>query len=375
MISIAEKMVAGGSCIAKIDGKVVFIPYALPGETVDITVTESRKDYSFAKIVSIVEPSPHRRTPPCPYFGRCGGCTLQMADDDFQVELRLSILRDVLSRARVTPELDIHVVTGEPFGYRSRFQFHRTKDGKIGLKEGESAAIIPVTDCSVAVEVLRDRLGDGSLARDALKRNSGDRFHVFAYNGNLWQEDVDTDCQVTISGKTLKFDVRGFFQSNVPMLEKMIAAVCLDLPEGERLLDFYSGVGTFSRFAGEKFRETVLVEHNREALAVATENLAGSAVSPLICAVSDENWPKSRAARLRYDVCIVDPPRQGIGKKALEWFMAQAIPEIRYVSCDPVTFARDAAKLVSAGYRLKEVTMFDFYPQTHHLETFGVFAR
>ena len=380
MTSITEKMVAGGSCIARMDGKAVFVPFSLPGETVEIEITDSRRDYSFARLVSVLEPSAHRVVPPCPLFGTCGGCTLQMADNAYQGELRLSILHDVFSRAHIAPVDGISVVSGAPMEYRSRLQFHRTREGGIGFNEAATNRVVAIPDCPVAVSEIRDALQSGALVKSAKHFNSGDRFHVFAYNGKLWHEDGDTACSVDISGTPVRFDVRGFFQSNIPMLEKMIAAVCGDLPSGkplsgERLLDFYSGVGTFSVFAGKNFRETVLVEHNRDALALAEENLAGRARAPVLCAVSDERWASHPAARLAYDAAIIDPPRQGLHKFALEWFAASRIPDLRYVSCDPVTFARDAFKLVAAGYTLKKVILFDFYPQTHHIETLGFFER
>jgi 23S rRNA (uracil1939-C5)-methyltransferase len=375
MTSITEKMVAGGSCIARIDGKAVFIPFTLPGETVDIEITDSKKDYSFARLLGVKDPSPHRITPPCPLFAVCGGCSLQMADPGYQTELRLSILSDSLARAHVPFEGRPSALTGEPLGYRSRFQFHRTRDGRVGLKEGKSDSIVPVSDCPVAVRAIRDSLVSGELARITRKHNVDDRFHVFSDGDRLWVEDIDNLCTVRILGREISFDVKGFFQSNLGMLERALEAVCKGLAEGTRLLDFYSGVGTFSVFAGHRFKETVLVEHNREALAMAEKNLAWRDGPITLCAVSDERWPRDPASRLEYDCAIVDPPRQGIGKAALEWFAASKIPELRYVSCDPVTFARDAARLCASGFSLDEVTLLDFYPQTSHIETFGVFRR
>ncbi len=391
-------MIAGGSCITRIDGKAVFVPFSLPGETVEIEITDSRKDYSFARLVSVVKPSPHRIAPACPLFGICGGCTLQMADNAYQSELRLSILHDVFSRAHIEPAEGISVESGAPMEYRSRLQFHRTREGGIGFNEAATNRVIAIPDCPVAVCEIREALQNGTLAKSARHFNSGDRFHVFAYNGTLWHEDGDTDCCIDISGIPVRFDVRGFFQSNIPMLERILAAVSRaavsraavsraavsraagygsdDKPlSGERLLDFYSGVGTFSVFAGKNFRETVLVEHNREALTLAEINLAGRDRAPVLCAVSDERWASHPASRLTYDVAIIDPPRQGLHKFTLEWFASSCIPDIRYVSCDPVTFARDAFKLIAAGYTLKKVILFDFYPQTHHIETLGFFER
>jgi 23S rRNA (uracil1939-C5)-methyltransferase len=381
MTVTTEKMVAGGSCIARIEGKAVFVPLSLPGETLEIEITDAKKDYSFARVISVLEPSEHRVEPPCPLFGKCGGCSLQMADPDYQRELRLSILADTLSRAHVESEKGIHIESGSPLEYRSRFQFHRTREGGIGLREGSSNTVVPIRDCPVAVPAIRKALADGSLAREARHRNSGDRFHVFGFEDRIWQEEGDTACAVPLCGKNVGFDVRGFFQSNIPMLERLITAIQSGPTgleggfSGERLLDFYSGVGTFSAVAGDAFAETVLVEHNREALDLARKNLASRAGIARFCPVSDEDWHTRNESRLRYDSAIVDPPRQGIGKRALEWFSGSGIADIRSVSCDPVTFARDASKLVASGFRLVDVALYDFYPQTHHIETLAFFTR
>ena len=383
MTIIAEKMVAGGTALGRIDGKTYFIQGALPGETLDIEITENRKDYAFARVVSVKEANERRVTPPCPLFGRCGGCSLQMADPAYQVELRKAILADVLSRAHVQPESDIRVESGSPWEYRSRFQFHRTRDGGIGLREGASETVIPIHDCPVATPIIRKAIADGSIARAARGRNTGDRFHVFGYGEDLWQEDGDEACAVSVAGKKIGFDVRGFFQSNVPMLERLLSAVS-DVPitsgnpsrfSGKRLLDFYSGVGTFSATVADGFDEVVLVEHNREALATAQENLSSRKSSARFLAISDERWPEAAESRLPYDCVIVDPPRLGMNKKTVDWLIDSSASDIRSVSCDPVTFARDAARLVAGGFRLRAVTLFDFYPQTHHLETLAFFSR
>lgn len=372
-----EKIVAGGSCIAKIDGKAVFVPFSLPGETLEIGITKDRVDYSFAKITSIIKGSPYRVEPICPLFGKCGGCTLQMAESAYQGELRLSILENILLRAHVVPKTGITLESGPQIEYRSRFQFHRTQNDTIGFMAASSDTIIPIKDCIIALPEIRTALQDGSLKGMARHYNARDRFHVFAHKRKLWIENESTECEVSLAGSSISFDVRGFFQSNLIMLERMIPIVCKmeDSRPRKRLLDFYSGVGTFSLFALPYFEETVLVEHNQDALTYARKNLKARETSITLCAVEDEKWPTHRAAKLTYDVAIIDPPRQGLSKKALEWFTQSNIPDIRYVSCDPVTFARDAVKFIASGFTLNKVIMFDFYPQTHHIETVGFFIR
>lgn len=387
MIIITEKTVAGGDCIGRIDGKTVFVPFALPGETVEIEITESRKDYSRARLVSVVEPSIHRVAPPCPLFGKCGGCSLQMADSAYQSELRAGILTDSLRRSRVSHSAPVGIESANPWEYRCRAQFHRAPNGSPGFSAARSSSIIPVKDCPILVPELRAALENGSIAqaireaekqtRATLARRTDLRLNVFASAGRLYHQSGETLARANVAGKDIHFDARGFFQSNLSMLSRLVEVVSRDLPKAGTLLDFYAGVGTFSAFTAGNFDRAVLVEHNAAALAFARQNVfpAGGPEALDLHAVSDADWPIHPASREPFQVAIVDPPRQGIARPALDWFISSGVPEIRYVSCDPVTFARDAAFLVSGGFTLDSVTLFDFYPQTHHAEVYGRFRR
>ncbi len=374
---IAEKLVPGGMCFSRMDGKATFVRGALPGETAEVEIVSEKKDYIVTRATRIVEPSPRRVAPFCPLFGTCGGCSLQMADEGYQTELRLSVLTGTLERFRVPAVPAPTAVAGNSREYRSRFQFHRAgKD--VALKEGESPELVPLRDCPVAVREIRSALADGTIASMSSMRAEGERFHVFAHGGRLWHEDREKVAEIGLAGKRVSFDVGGFFQSNVPMLEGLGASVVrilAALPKRERLLDLYSGVGTFSLFAGSLFARSVLVERSGNALAHARDNLSRAGVNATVCAVTDDSWPKTPESRLAYDAAVVDPPRSGISRAALSWLCSSGIPDILYVSCDPVTFSRDAAILANAGYSPVSVEMHDFYPQTHHVETLGHFSK
>ena len=145
-------MLFGGDCLAKIDGKSVFIPFAVPGERLEIEIVKSFADYDQARIVRVLEPSPHRTAPACPLYQKCGGCDMMHVESGFQTELKKKILLELLERAGVAfPE--IQVVSGEPFGYRSRFQLH---DG--GMEERSSNAVVPIPSCPVAVPQINEWL-------------------------------------------------------------------------------------------------------------------------------------------------------------------------------------------------------------------------
>ncbi|MCR4713298.1 MAG: TRAM domain-containing protein [Treponemataceae bacterium] len=447
MIIIAEKIVSGGDSLAKINGKAVFVPQLLPGEKAEIEIVESHKDYDRGKIIKILEKSPVRREPPCPYYGICGGCNLQIADDEAQKQIRLQILQDCFRRAmrlnEDSPEAEVvynaKIISGESWGYRNRFQFHSG-----GLKRRAQESIVALDDCPIAVPEVRELLKGKKLPERY------GRLHVF--NGNIAEEsdfsthrcvserdfhrhEENDDIQETsaiICGKTIHFDVRGFFQSNIGTFKKAIEAIkpivasytigvkrsqnrssadsanCtqhetstsgaqnLSVANGE-LLDMYSGVGTFSALLGDLFTKTTLVEHNRKALRFADKNLTG--IPHDVFAMTGEKWVHTQAAHKNYDAVIIDPPRSGIEKPVMNWLCGNAAspnsantsssasgktsahakqrgnsPNVIFsVSCDPVTHARDAALLTAAGFKIKTLMMLDFYPQTSHIESFAVF--
>ena len=376
-----EKIVFGGKALARVDGKTVFIPFALPDEELDITVTVNKRDYSEAAIKKVLTPSPHRIEPPCPYFGHCGGCNLQIADDDFQQSLRQIMVAELFDRAHITPERPPIFIAGPAWEYRNRFQFHTDKNGTIGMHGFSSNAVIPVRDCPIAAPALRTVLQQGGLQKlfPYNKKMDKDRLHVFAQDAVVYSP-ARPNASARVNGTVLNFNVFGFFQSNIAALEKLIEPVS-DLPRCTRILDFYAGVGTFSAFLTGKAVELHLVEHNERALITAKQNLdriIEEKHSPCPCffhTVSDADWPDIPAAQLTYDAIVIDPPRQGIHERVLIYLGQAKIPRIHYVSCNPATFVRDAKELTALGYRFIEYRLFDFYPQTHHCELLGIFIR
>ena len=398
-----EKMVFGGSCLAKVNGKNVFIPYAIPGEKIEISIQKSFRDYDIAKIEKILEPSVHRTLPFCPLYGKCGGCNLQHIETSFQIELRKKMLADCFEREGIKiPE--IQVISGEPKNYRSRIQL---TDG--GFNERQSNNVLKVDFCPIATGEINDYL---SKVRQE-ERPEG-RVHFFGdrrivsstqtefknlviadeTKKDLWTSrqvgnsrkkaknrikqrfagtlaDTRNNCTVCLAGKNIEFDVQGFFQSNLDVLEKTIGAVTGGL-WGDRALDMYAGAGTFSVFLADIFKKTTLVEHNRDALVHAELNLAGKPHETY--GLSGSRWVKENAPQIiqkngLFDAVVIDPPRSGMEKEVCQWLCRTKIPQIRSISCDPSTQARDAAHFIKAGYKLARLYLLDFYPQTAHIES------
>lgn len=416
---ITEKMAFGGDCIAKIDGKTVFVPYAIPGEELEVEITEEKRDYSIARIVNILKPSVHRVKPFCPLYTKCGGCNMQHIDEEFQTELRAQILRETFiheTEKYAKPEdiPQVEVIKGSSKNYRSRFQFHNG-----GLMEKQSNNILPLENCPCAVNEINDWLKNTPQSQ----RPSG-RVHVFGsekisavnnitsakqkiviahekeisvpeqlnsknaknkkkkqklpmkrFQGTILNEA--NSCTVNLKGKNITFDVQGFFQSNMEVLEKTIDTVMYNLG-GENALDMYSGCGTFSVFLADRYKNVTLVEHNRDALVYAEQNMAGKKHESF--GVSGEKFVLNHAETCRnqngpFEAVIIDPPRSGMEKVVCQWLCASDIPVIRSISCDSATHARDAKFLIRSGYKLQKLYLLDFYPQTCHIESLAFFEK
>lgn len=397
---IAEKMVFGGKCLAKIDNKNVFIPFAVPGEKLEIEIIKSYRDYDEARIVKIQESSPKRVQPVCPLYGRCGGCNMMHIDFAYQTELKKGVLAELMERAGVTVP-QIQVVSGSPLGYRSRFQLH---DG--GMEGRGSNDIVPIDSCLVAVPEINEWLkscpmqerpqGRGllfghkcaqpslslALEREARpepkaykkmsakeKKKHGKKRPMGRFEGISQNEQCPV--QIELCGKTILFDAQGFFQSNIEVLEKAIPLITQGL-SGKNALDLYSGAGTFSVFLADAFENVVMVEHNRGALVFAEQNMAGKKHESY--GISGADFVKKNAQNLverigNFDAAVVDPPRSGMEKEALDWLCESGIPVVKYLSCNPSTQARDIKRLCDAGYKVTDISLLDFYPQTSHIET------
>ncbi|WP_407399125.1 class I SAM-dependent RNA methyltransferase [Treponema sp.] len=415
-IITAEKMVAGGDCIGSLNGKKVFIPFAIPGEKLEVEITNEQRDYCNCRIIKIIEPSEHRVMPFCPLYTTCGGCNMQHIDSAYQRELRSQILQDAFTHEGIEiPEIE--VIYGQDKGYRSRFQFHN--GGLMGKKSND---IVQLDMCPCATEEINHYLKEVPFE----DRPEG-RVHVFGarhisnipegYDKLVIAENVEperhekkfsrhqqktapggrklkkqkqiraryegttvneaTTCQVELLGKTLTFDVQGFFQSNLEVLEKAIPLVTGGL-EGKNVLDMYSGCGTFSVFLSDRFEKVTMVEHNKSAIVYAEQNMVGTRHESY--GLSGEVWTKYHAENVikaggEFDAVVIDPPRSGMEKEVCQWLQKSGIPHIRSVSCDIATHARDAKFLIRSGYRLEKLYLLDFYPQTGHIESLAVFEK
>jgi len=373
-----DGIAAGGAGLARFDGKIIFIDLTAPGDLVRCRIKKEHKNWAEGELLEVVEPSSNRVEPVCPFYGRCGGCSLQHLNLEAQLKAKSAILCDSLARIGGIVPPEIRLRTGEPFEYRNRVRLHSMDDHQFGFRERKSSRIVPLNDCPIAEANIRKALKDADLAPHPPRES----FTVFSFLDTFLFEGGMERGNVSILGKKLTMDAGVFFQSNVAMLELLIgdlAAISNTANRELPMADVYCGVGTFSFFLAHKFPMADLVEENKAALALAGQNMHGKKANYL--ALTDTEWVRTlkiigrEKVNKSWGFMILDPPRDGISRPLCEW-LAQNGPDLAaYVSCNPAALARDSRILSNGGYSLRDLYMYDFYPQTAHIESLAVFYR
>jgi tRNA/tmRNA/rRNA uracil-C5-methylase (TrmA/RlmC/RlmD family) len=354
-----ERILPGGLGLAHVEGKTVFVSLAAPGDRVRVKIDRSQGDLLFASIEEIVTPSPVRIEPPCPYFGRCGGCDFQQLTYEAQLVAKAEMIRDCLHRIARLENVPEIAVTPSPreWRYRMRAMWQIDRDKRaIGYYERGSRRVCDVADCAVLQPELQEKL-------EQVRATDWREFPP-----ELKHLDVVAGGSLTVRGEVYQYNAEAFFQINPSLLEPLIDFALADA-SGETALDLYCGVGLFTLPLARQFKKVVGVESNSAAARFARRNLqrAGLANARVIHAAVAE-WFRSDSAR-QVDFVLLDPPRAGAESAVIKGIVDLQPAEISYVSCDPATLARDLRKLMIAGYAINSIAGFDLFPQTHHVET------
>ncbi len=356
-----EKLVAGGQGLCRSEGKAVFVPDVLPGERVRVRITEQRRDFDRAILVDVLRRSPRRQEPPCSLAGVCGGCDWLHIEYAEQLERKLALVAEALRRVGGIDAPVMEIEAGVPLAYRNRVQVHRDPSGRLGFMGVRSNNVVPVASCPVAAPEV-NRVFRGEVPAPDLAR-----FGIFGWGGQVLTEASGSaeTARVIVAGKSIEFPVACFFQSNLAMLERLVPRVTEGLA-GSTAADLYCGVGVFGAHLSARFRRVIAVESDSAAVSWARRNI-GEAGNEFH-AMTVEQWLSAHAPD-GIDAAVVDPPRAGLSAAVRTWLAGRPVRELVYVSCNPVTLARDLAGLVSSGYRLQGIRLFDFFPQTSHVES------
>ena len=417
-----ERLLPGGVGLAHAEGLTLFVSLAAPGDVLRVAIDRIQGKVGFASIVEILKPSPLRIEPPCPYFGRCGGCDFQQLNYEAQLNAKVEIIRDCLHRiAKIETPIDIPI-TASPneWHYRARAMWQVDANDKLlGYFERGTNRVCDVEYCAVLTPELESTLervrsefhgGDVPERLRDIEVVAGDEGVSVAPPIAGFKTDIVTR---VIGGETYHFSAEAFFQVNHGLLESLIAEALRNAGGGESAalaettaavpgdarteskrttaIDLYSGVGLFTIPLARRFDRVIGVEGSARATDFARRNLefAKRSSSPSVRDVSNDrlgnvqistarvgDWMKTHSGSIGpVDFLLLDPPRTGCENRDIAGILAIRPARITYVSCDPATLARDLKKLVAGGYAMDSVAAFDMFPQTHHVETIAHLCR
>jgi 23S rRNA (uracil1939-C5)-methyltransferase len=382
------QMASDGRALGRLGGKVVFLAYAVPGETVRVDIVRERPGWSEGRLLEILKPSGNRVDPPCPHFGPagCGGCRWQHIRDAAQLRYKTRIVREQFRRVAKLPGVRVEAArpVGPAYGYRNHVQLRRSADGW-GYVRADRRAILAIRTCPLMhkrlarmFEYLRALKPGPDVERILLRAgiNTGDGRIVFEDKGGDRSTPLGpAHIHEEVAGVRYRISNGSFFQVNTAGAGALVEAVieALNPAPEDSVLDLYSGVGLFSLPLAKRVRRVVAVESDPGSVedAKAGAELAGAGN----CEFLRENVESAlQTMGSEFSAVLVDPPRRGCGKRVIDRLVGLRPPRLVYVSCDPATLARDARLLFEKGYRTVTVRPFDLFPQTPHIECVALFV-
>ena len=345
-----QELVAGGAALARVDGYPIFAINVFPGDKALVRLFEVKKGFARAELVELIEPSPFRRLQPCPIANECGGCDWTALRLDKQLEAKRRILSESLRRIGKINEHPAITIHPSPLNYRLRSRLHRDGDavGFYAMRSNRVVSLVP--ECEVVgVETARHPV-----------------------EGQTWEVDGRLVQEGELRIGPYRLSTEAFFQVNRHMLGTMLRLVsgqAAKVQQKKTAIDLYSGVGFFTLPLATLFEKVVAVEGSRVSTRYARKNVPGNV--RLIEAPVERQMLNLPTA----DFVFLDPPRAGTRREVVDWIAERTRERISWLSCDPVTFARDAGRLLSAGWGLEALDLLDLFPNTHHVETLATFTR
>ncbi len=396
-----------GEGVGRIEGKATFIPYAIPGETVEIEIVEQNKSYLRAKLLEVITPSEARVIPDCPHYYSCGGCAYQHMTYAKQLELKRGILQDTLQRiGKINAEVKPMLGMEDPWRYRNKVVWHLQNTGDevaMGYYMNDSHDLLDIDTCKLISQpmedlslYLKDRVTtvkarqDGSIT---IRESSLDGSLMAILDGlrtipmELIESFPKLKSLYKMNGKQLSLgwgkagfedqvnNIRcylsplSFFQVNpaqTQVLYELVRDYCKPQPK-DRLLDAFCGTGSIGLYLSSYVKKVTGVENYSPAVANARENAARNNINncEFIAGACETVIPQLKQ---KFDLVVLDPPRAGCEEELIRSIIRIAPRCIVYVSCNPSTLARDLAIFTSSGYEVDEVQPIDMFPQTHHVE-------
>jgi 23S rRNA (uracil1939-C5)-methyltransferase len=412
------KLIYGGDALGHHAGRTVLVPRVLPGERAEVEEVRTAKGVVHARPLRILQAAPERIDPPCPYFGRCGGCHYQHFSSELQCASKTEILLETLRRlGGIDWKGEIPWHAGPPWNYRNQAQFKiaRQPDGQValGFFESQSHRVLPIDGCLILSPRLNSVLGE-------LRRPEWARGLAHFRQIELFADERDAEVMLTLQGEAaggegeqlgqglleripgvvcvalnfsnqfrvlgkpaLHYSVGGisyrvspgsFFQVSRFLALELVTSVT-GVEQGELALDLFAGVGLFSLPLAQRFERVVAAEANPTAASDLKANAEANGLLNLRAAGETTYDFLRRFAQREPGLVVMDPPRAGVDAGSLKLLAALRPRKIHYLSCSPPTLARDLNFLLRHPYQLHSIELFDLFPQTYHIEALAKLAR
>ncbi len=380
-----------GRGIGYLDGKITFIPWTIPGDVVEVIVTENHKKYNVAKVKQFIKYSEKRIQPPCPYFTKCGGCTLQNLAYNDTLEYKVKKIKNIFKKNKIDINLEI-IANSNPYNYRNKISL-KVINGKIGFFENSTHQLVEIDGCIISSQALNKcipliekmNIINGSIT---IRCNQNEEILIIIESQDNLKIDIDSLKKeiklvgIIINDKTFygenylferinnvlfKISYDSFFQVNSSVASKLFQIVKDNISLNDKVLDLYCGVGTLSLMAAANAKSVVGIEIVPNAILNAIFNASINSVDNTCFVLNDVSEAVSKIS-LDFNKVIVDPPRRGLTKEAIEVLLKIRPEKIIYVSCNPQTLVRDY-KLLNDIYEIEKSYILDMFSYTYHVET------
>lgn len=392
MIVKIDKLSHDFKGITKVNNKVTFVSDVIPNEVVDIKITDEKKNINFGKVISYIETSEDRINNICPYYDKCGGCNTSFIKYEKSLLYKKNIVIDIMKRY-ANIDINPDIVFGKYiYNYRNKISF-KVLNNHLALNKEESNELVNVDDCLLVNDNINDIIAlfndiDLNGAREVIIRgtdeimviingtiNSNNIIHVLKDKVSsiiINDKIVYGSEYITINVDKYKYAIypNSFFQVNTDMIELLYDKVKEYAGTGESLLDLYCGAGTIGIYLADNFDKVKGIEVNSDAVMSANVNKKINNISN----ISFECKKANQINNIKDDVVVVDPPRSGLDKITINKLNDSSCNRLVYVSCNPITLARDI-NLLKDKYELKNITLFDMFPNTKHVECVSVLCR
>jgi tRNA/tmRNA/rRNA uracil-C5-methylase (TrmA/RlmC/RlmD family) len=381
----------GGDGIGRMDNLVVFVPFAVGGDLVEVKVTEIRKRFLKGSIHTILRGAPERAIPQCRYYYRCGGCQYQHITYEHELALKKAQVYDSFERIGKIPEPPVEPVLASPraYNYRGKAEFHLRYDAAgtphLGFMDVEGSAVVDVDRCEIVAESMNDEYG---RFRAALPRKKGSRAEKRVIFWSEIDEDIRDNEDPTfkfatitrqVADVTLRVPYGGFFQANTGMVETLVDRVIemAGVTPSDIVLDCYCGSGLFTLFLARTARKVLGIEVDGRAVECARFNLHCYDLSntDIYKGKAEDVFRKGLLSEREITTIMLDPPRTGCERQFLDGIIAAAPEKVVYISCNPATQARDIRYLVERGFTLFRLQPVDMFPRTKHIEVIALLKK